>query len=308
MYRGSYRKPYKVNRKFAKKVAISQGHTFVYTDLQNGSIDSVESRCNWFNWEIGSPTQTSQLYDAIQDNAAGYGIADYNTTFNTPGQWKMHVKILEMQRKLTFIGQTNNKLHIEFYELNPKRDLHKNITISSYEPVNLLSFGKAENLLLSGGAAMSYTDPRFTPFDCPLLTQNWNISKVRKFTVHSGGLFTANISSNNKTFSPGVDSLDIFPNLQYKKGKSKVLLCKIYGELAIVQQGTPLVGYVRYGMGLAAYKMEDRWKAHISDEIRNIYNDNHLAQNNTIGGVVTTVLEETEAFVNVTNNLEPSTV
>jgi len=296
-YKGSYRRPARINPNFAAKVAESQGHIYRYTDLANGYIQSDIGQAAWASFEIGSAVQLSQLYQAVQNNAAGWQEPDPNTTFNAANQWKFKVKLMQMDRKITFINMASSKLHVEFYELTPRRDLHTNTNISNYTPTTLITNNKANDLVYTGGGQMTYQDPRFTAFDCPLIVANYTISKVRKFVVHGGGTFTANITCNNKHLVAGVDTA-VVDNLQYDSSKTKILLMKQYGEICVAESagGT---NYIRHSVAQSVYKIEDTWKAHVSRETRLIYNDNNLSKQANVAAVAHTVIEDIDAYESI---------
>lgn len=270
-------------------------------------MSAAIGECYWQSFEIGVPVQTAQLYTAVQQNAVGWKTADPYTTLAAPNQYKMHIKLMEMERWITFVNQTTAKIHVEFYELSPRRDLYSNSEIGSYNPEQLITYRRDSDLQATGTTQIGAHDPRMNPFECPWLVQSWIISKVRKIKVGPGGVFKANISCNNRMFVPGCDDPYVLANLEYKKNKSKVLLVKIFGEVCVAQVGEPAVGYVRNGLAEAVWKLEDKWKAHLSYETRKIFNDNNVAKNTNVAGAATTVSEIRGVIFTEETNVNPGT-
>lgn len=303
-YRAPAKRAYKINKKFSKQVAESQGWTYRFTDIDNNENQGLPGVASWTEIIVGSPDQLQTLYEGVHKTAQGANTAEFNTSVNNFNTWKMHVKIMKMIRHTTWINNGTSSVNVSVYELVPRRDLHANATIAAYAPKSLLeNFTHSGDYLESGKTAMSSTDHRMTPFMVPLVVQNWKIINTRNFKVHAGGTFTTLVANNNKMFIPGVDGEIV--EMQYKKGHAKVLLVKIVGELGVVVDGAG-VAKIRNLPHNVIYKTEDNWVAHLSENTRSVYWDNNETYNTgTFTGTTVHINKETGAPVTY-QQIEPT--
>lgn len=276
-YRGSYKRPFKVNRKFGDKVAESLGHTYSYTDVNNASTNAAISQAGWGTAFIGLPVQFAQLMLALQENSAGYGMDDPNTSAGGVFRYKFRARVHKMYRKLTFMNGSDHSINVELYEMTPRYDFHPGGAIpANYDPLAMLiTQEETGDLPLIGGTTMGYLDPRFSIWKCPYITTNWKIYRVRKFSVHGGASFTATISVNNKIIS---QHHDCDPDISHLAHKTKCLMWKITGPLGIAQN-TNDDRLIRNLDAQVVFKIEDNWEAHLLHDSRKVVEDNNLGNN-----------------------------
>lgn len=301
--------PFHVNHKFEKKVNDALGHIVRFTEVNNGQNSSNFGTCSWDSSDVGTPDQIAGVILRVASNYAGYQIADPNITATTTQQDLLHVHLLKMHRHLTFISTCTATMFVEMYECIPRRDLYNNSAhITNYDPsIILQTLGQAGDLVDQVGAeSMSVYDPRFTPYMCPLLVQNWKIVSARKFKVKPGGMFTANISSNNKMLIKGVDFN--YNTAQFRRKTSKVLLWKIYGQLGVATETEePMQEQIRHMPVSMAFKVYDEWEARAAPEKRKIYDDAGGAHQDGDFSVGQFINEETDSVTTANKILADNT-
>lgn len=280
-YRCSGRRAFKVDRRMAKKVALATGHVIEETDLINGSVESTAGGGDaaWTQFIIGTVAQSGTIAAVVHANAVGYQEADWNTSYGTASAGKLHIKIMDYSNTFIAFNCANSHMNVEIYPIYLRADM----SVSSATPIDFLGQDRAQDLPIPTTSAMSYLDPRFTPFMCPGLCQHYKIGKVKKFSVHGGGRFDFSLR-HSWDITPAAD---VYPSgLVAKKGSFRCLLIKTYGQLGLQRVGDPANFYVRHVQSGWAYQQRVMWRAHLSYESRKLFKDNDLARGQPIASSV----------------------
>lgn len=274
-YKTPAKRPYHLNTKFADKVAQSMGHTYRYTYVTNKGVDTPVSKCTWTAVGLGFPPDISGLMTQVRQNLAGRGEADPNTVDSSTDQFKLRYKLLKMQRRIHAISTCTDTMHIEMYELIPRRDLYASVQYPSPDPITLFnSFKQQGNIDIGSSTWMGSDDPRWTPFMSPILCQHWKILNVRKFQVAPGAQFNAYLAVNNKDLVQGLDD-NAVTEVYARKKTARVLLIKCYGQLGVAtdEGGNKFLRNLQCSY---AFKQDDLWEVHAAHESRKLIVDGNL--------------------------------
>lgn len=171
------------------------------------------------------------------------------------------------------MNAATTKVTVTCYPLLPRADIP-----TGDSPLDLMTQGRSGDLLDTGGAAIPFEDPRFTPYMCPTLCMQYKILKPRTFTVHGGGKFNLQLRHSYDIVNfPS----NVVGGTLGKKGIYRPMLIKLVGELGLITQDS--LNYLRYLPVNCVWKNNVFWQAHASTENRVIYNDLNASRNLPVG-------------------------
>jgi len=275
-FRSSYRRKFNISRKLKARVALAQGHTVQNTEVINGTWTGPNGSCVWAQDFIGTVSQTKEIATAVINNMIAYKQPDSFTTPGAPEQYKIKMKVLNDSSSFVVMNAATTKVTVTCYPLLPRSDI-----LSGSTPLQLITAGRAGDLLEATGAVMPFNDPRFTPFMCPEICMQYKILKPRTFTVHGGGKFNLQL---RHSYDINNYTNNIIPDIEVigKKSVYRPMLVKLVGELGLITKDA--VVSLRHLPVNVVWKNNVFWQAHASTEQRVIYNDLNASRNLPIPG------------------------
>jgi len=289
-------------------MAMSKQYRF--SDTINTEIFINNGTATWSSNGVGRAADIQKFCTHLRNNYIGYKEQDPNTTAGSNEQAFMQYHIDSWQQTTLFMNASEAKVHVEIYELIPHHDLYG--SDANNFPVNLISTIHEGELfddetVESTPYAISYTDPRATPYMAPKLCSLYKIINKRKLTVHAGGMFTVKLVSNNFDADyfndfPGANGSTLFA----KKGKCKSVLIKMYGQLGVVEKDGSK--YLRNVQANLLTRTEEIIRGRVGLDKRPIYQDINITSNQNISAPTgqSIVNEETE-FIGAANQMRVTT-
>lgn len=300
-YRASYRRKFHISRRKQRSVALATGHTIQNTAVLNGFWNGANGVATWNVIDLGVQADTIAIANNVIANAAGFDVPDPNTVPGSSDQYLMNTKVLNHSINYFCINSSTTKITVTCYPLIPRLDI-----TTGREPLSCMALGRTGELLFTGGTSMPFNDPRFTPYMCPTLREQYKIMKPKVFTVHGGGKFNLNArhSYDLKQYTDNEN-----PVSHGRKPIYRPVLVKIVGEIGVVEAGDPPVRYIRNVPTSVIWKRNTFYAAHLSRERRLIYTDDSISSNQSIAGITGTTFINQETDTLATRaQLDPITV
>lgn len=277
-YKSTNRRPSKVNRSFNKAVKMAGAKLYRFTDVSNHQFPGNNGQAVWGELSVGFAVEIGEFCERLRQNYLGYNVLDPNTTTAGDNQLFMNYHIDSLAKYGFFINNSECRVHVSAYECTPRSDMAGDTPYST--PLafmnNNFHTGELVDSVIYDGVTpgtMLLSDPRSTPFMCPKLCSKYIIKHHKAFTVHPGGRFNLNVSSNNfdanyyNSFYSG-DGYNHFA----KRGQTKVILFKFWGELGVVEDETG-VAHLRNMAFNVVSRHNYICKGRAGEDTRTIYQD-----------------------------------
>lgn len=291
-YRSSGRRQYYVDKKFQRKVALSQGHTLIYKQFGNIYNNGIAGQCTWADLDLGKTTDVALLRDFALTHWAGYKEADPNTGFLSTAQFPLKFKVMDHSVNYQGLNSGTNKIHITVYTCTLKHDINSDVM---FPGTAIVGFSDEARLKQTGSDAQNPFDVNLTPYMVPAVTAHYKISKSRSFTVHAGGSFNIKLR-HSYDCNVGTDSTVGWSGqstLVAKKGQYRCLLIKIVGQLGVVEgSDPPNTAYLRNTAFQAVGRINTVAKIHVSEENRPIHWQQLTSRTRNLAGLNSTLGEE----------------
>jgi len=305
-YRSSHRKASHVNKRFKRRVEEAVGHPYLITDVENTELTAVNGTASWSSFNLGTADQILSFQQTLYQNQVGWDVHDPNiATPNESNVLKNRYIVRDYIRTATYINESSAKVHVTMYTLVPRHDL----AYSSCDPYYMLSnFGATGDLISNEtpNVALPFYSPYFTPFQCPVLCQNYKIMQKRSFMVHAGGKFQVTLR-HSFPITAGLD-FNVTALASFKqwarKPNFRAVLIKCVGELGIVKTADGASRAVRHLPISIVGRLYTNVKLHNSSENRVItkHEDIQKALNASAYTASEIINEETLASQTVVKN------
>lgn len=276
-----------------------------YKGWQNGA-------CSWQQIEVASTTQVEDFCIRLRGNYVGFQEHDPNTTTGSAEQMNMHYHIDSMSNKTLWINNCTAKIHVELYEVVPRQTVPGSQLYTS--PLALLGQAHSGELFdneVYGGqtpTTISGADPQYTPFMSSKLCSLYKIINIRKFTVHAGGRWQVNVTSNNFDAKEYTDFSQAYGYPTYaRKGKYKCVLMKTYGELGVVANSTASEQMIRTLPGDIIGRGYIQCLGRVGQDTRTIFQDIDIDNTVTVpSSAAAHYISETNETIASVNTFEPT--
>lgn len=297
----------KPNKGFIQKVAHASHKMYRFTDVQNLKLLVPNGSCGWHQLSVGNHAVLEDFCARMQNNYFAYDMQDPNTS-GYPDREMLNYHVDSMAKNYIWMNSGNNRIHVEIYECIPRNTIYgaSNNTPFSYMETQTHTGNLFDSVAVASETPqqMGYQDVRYTPFMCPELCKKYKIINVRKFECHAGGRFDIKLDINNFNVTPFNDINDNL-NVYATRGKYKVLLLKIYGELGLVT--TASSSFIRH-TGSAIIGQENTvFTGRAGADHRIVYQDINISKIETVSGPLTqTFVNEESATDDQLVTLQPA--